>query len=690
MLSSRFDRESAMELRRIVESDDVVIRDFSYVVTYLVHKGRGPAGVLAEALFTVLRDARTDVRRLWNAVRALGDLGYRQHRDVVTALRSIAEFPGADDDVRVEAAVLLAKQRPEHLEWASTLLVEAVGGLTSGQLVDHVGVLEAAGADVRGRLRALLSGRTAKVSDRLSAAEAVSDVTELRSQAHDDRLGYALRTSAFKRLVAIDSAALPEATTFLLSVVDDQDASLDDRGRAAWNLAALDRRRTAWCVNTLWRHVDDPDHPVSQRAHAAAWLNFLLRPKTSRYVRTVMDIIRHPDTPARAGRPLIADVPRRFRTELERDLLRDRTVSVKRRLPSADVWDDLPLRAEVAEAMRDEVTAPEISPGEQVQAAVALADLSATLTDEAVSLLDRLVDRAPFAARKALATISPAHWWRVHDEALGVVKDTELPFRTRFTAARLLDEISAEPCAEVLAVWRAAPSWMYQVDGHSVAGDVDALRRTRDDPHAVPAARRRAAKRLYQYTADDRAAAVRVLAELATDRRVRPPLRWRAAWDLGECGTDGRERAAVLLRAMAEDEELQLGVRAEAAWTLANVKRTTRQEAVTILFGLLPDAEPLRRVHVLRLIGEIDSMRVVPELQAMGMREPSPVVRMWCARALVELRRDQREKAAVIARAVAFDHAVPKHVRRRAAGDLARWSELMRVDARDLIRTLTL
>jgi cellulose synthase operon protein C len=34
------------------------------------------------------------------------------------------------------------------------------------------------------------------------------------------------------------------------------------------------------------------------------------------------------------------------------------------------------------------------------------------------------------------------------------------------------------------------------------------------------------------------------------------------------------------------------------------------------------------------------------------------------------------------------DEAVPRHVRSRAARDLARWSELCRKEARDLLRAL--
>jgi hypothetical protein len=51
-------------------------------------------------------------------------------------------------------------------------------------------------------------------------------------------------------------------------------------------------------------------------------------------------------------------------------------------------------------------------------------------------------------------------------------------------------------------------------------------------------------------------------------------------------------------------------------------------------------------------------------------------------------RRDQRETASVVARELMCDDTVPRHVRARAARDLARWSELCREEARELLRTL--
>ncbi|MGH8602960.1 MAG: hypothetical protein ACREXR_09370 [Gammaproteobacteria bacterium] len=52
------------------------------------------------------------------------------------------------------------------------------------------------------------------------------------------------------------------------------------------------------------------------------------------------------------------------------------------------------------------------------------------------------------------------------------------------------------------------------------------------------------------------------------------------------------------------------------------------------------------------------------------------------------MRRDQRETASVVARELMHDETIPRHIRSHAARDLARWSELCREEARDLLRAL--
>jgi hypothetical protein len=89
------------------------------------------------------------------------------------------------------------------------------------------------------------------------------------------------------------------------------------------------------------------------------------------------------------------------------------------------------------------------------------------------------------------------------------------------------------------------------------------------------------------------------------------------------------------------------------------------------------------------MVRQRGSTVLVRQLRAMVYDHTlGPVVRLRCAEVLAQLRRDQRETASVVARELMRDEAVPHHVRFRAARDLARWSELCREEARDLLRAL--
>ena len=70
-------------------------------------------------------------------------------------------------------------------------------------------------------------------------------------------------------------------------------------------------------------------------------------------------------------------------------------------------------------------------------------------------------------------------------------------------------------------------------------------------------------------------------------------------------------------------------------------------------------------------------------------RTLGPVVRLTASEAMFGLRRDYREAAAIVAREVAHDEQVPRHVRVHAARNLAKWSDLCRPEARALLVRLT-
>ena len=221
------------------------------------------------------------------------------------------------------------------------------------------------------------------------------------------------------------------------------------------------------------------------------------------------------------------------------------------------------------------------------------------------------------------------------------------------------------------------------------AGAVDELRALRDDPAGLPAQRRRAAHKLTDRAPEDRAAAARVYRDIATDAGVAPTLRWRAADDLAELGVQGRAEGVPLLRAMTTDEALSASVRAAAAAALLNHSATSAQEALSVQHGLLKRLKPFLRIDVLYSIGWESPREAVDELMRIACdRKLLPLVRLRSAFRAVSLRRDEMGKGAVVAREVAFDRAVAWNIRLAAAVQLGEWSEVMREDARALVKEL--
>ncbi|MDX8032572.1 NACHT domain-containing protein [Lentzea sp. BCCO 10_0856] len=681
VLGSRFDRESAVELRRIIGGEPM-ISEFFYMASYHSANGPGPRQELADALLEILGDERTSARKAWRAVLALEELGHGGDEAVLAALERLVDFPGLAADDRAEAACLLASRRPAHLDHAANLLVAAAWSFPLELLWSRVGDPRLSDVDLKGRFQAQLIGGRATSGELIAAATVLGDSAMLRRLAQDDLLPLSSRRFAFQNLVSVEPAALGEAAAFLRSVIDDDDVPIDERSRAVWSLTQLDRTTTASAIPVQWRFAEDPSVPMKDRARALRWLWVLLRPTTPRFEQAAVEMLRDPDVSRKVWEWLITTVPRPVRTDLERSMLHNRAIPIEDRVPSADQWDDLPLRNEAVAEIRDVIAAVETPLGELTDAAVALVEVSEAFQPEAVAVLEQL--KGP-KALSALAGLSETHWWRVHDQALAEAMDEGLPFRVRHAAARLLNDIGAELDAAVTEVLCAAPSWLRRIDDRLVAKDLDTIRKIRDGVDELPVARLRAAWKLGPYSADDRIAGVQLIEDIAVDERERPALRVRAATYLDDFGVVGRRRAACAARAMIAASEFPVLARAEAAMILHQVERSARREALTVLTGLVEQADPLRRVQVLGRIGEFDSMRASMHLQAMGRSELDPVVRMRCARALVEMRRDQREVASVIARAVAWDETVPRHVRRNAARDLARWSELMREDARALL-----
>jgi hypothetical protein len=163
-------------------------------------------------------------------------------------------------------------------------------------------------------------------------------------------------------------------------------------------------------------------------------------------------------------------------------------------------------------------------------------------------------------------------------------------------------------------------------------------------------------------------------------------LRWRAAKDLAEYGVRGCAEAARLLQLITCDDTLPVTARAEAAFQLGRIVPTRRAEMLDVLRGFLSAPNPLHRRNVLEAITTWSTWEGIEELYRMIADERlGPVVRLHCAMEIVATRRDQRDRCAVVAREIAFDAAVPRHVRRRAARYLAEWSDVCRQEARALL-----
>ncbi|MFE9748638.1 hypothetical protein ACFYOT_27330 [Saccharothrix saharensis] len=201
--------------------------------------------------------------------------------------------------------------------------------------------------------------------------------------------------------------------------------------------------------------------------------------------------------------------------------------------------------------------------------------------------------------------------------------------------------------------------------------------------------RRDAAVKLVDYRPEDRAKGAELLREIAADTAQHPALRCAAASDLVRFGKPGRERAAGVAHAMAVDAGLPTTSRVRAAEVLAEAARSRRPEALAILRELCTAGKPLHRLHALRAMAALAPLEATHPLRAMTRdRDLPPVVRLRSAEALVVNHREHREPAVIAAREVAFDERLSKHVRVRAARNLARWSEVFRDDARRLLHAL--
>lgn len=677
-LGRGFHRPAAEVLSGLIEAGTPV--NLALAVMAFAESGRGVRAVVTQALHSAISSSRTGSMRTWLSVQALDRLGDQAPDEV---LHDVVADESARLWWRIECALVLANVDKSFLQTVMALLMHGAGEMPFGTWRRFAAAAARAGADVRGPLLAMLSDPNAGCRARAAAASLLGTegTAELRGQAGDLHLDLKARSEAYHLLVAVDQTELSEAVAFHLAVIDDPDEPIPVRCDMAASLARLDRTHTPDVQSALWRWAESPLLSPRERASAAIRLAVFDEPRSPRLVQLVIGLCRDCLHTDELLVRLVSRLPRRQRVDVERALLADHSIDLMTRVPEGDLWGDIPLRREAEVVVREVLSDPMSSRKEREQAAVKLVGLSERYVPEAVNFL--MEDGSPAALAEA---VKFGAWQRVLERVL----DESGPWRDRMaTALRISGMSSTAAVRDMLVEWLSRLSWRDRVDVLAYLGHHDELRALRDDSVGLPVQRWRAASKLVEFTSADRVAAAEVYREVVADPTANPQLRVQVARDLGELGSCGRAEAASLMRAMATDENLPAPARSRAVNWLRDNVRTSLADVLEIQRRFAATSESLRRVNLLRSISWAPSSDAVEEmLQMAADRRLTPRVRLWCARSVLAQRRDLRDRCAVVAREIAFDVEAPWHIRLRAARCLARWSEVMRADARALVLEL--
>ncbi len=705
-LGRTFHRGAAGALCELLRSPTNVDVNLTAAVQSFTATGTGIRAEVGEALRDLILNPHSSSEEKWDATEALAMLGDRTRHETATVLQCIARDESADFRVRTDAALALARMNPGFLAEARETVFQMRS--ESWRPGWRAAVLDLAelGAEVVPQLQAVAGDRDVDITARSAAAALLAALApdsadkvraELQRWVDDDHLAFDTRSDIWQVLVELDHALREPAARYHQQVIEDEQENIAHRAAAAYLLAQLNRGGKRLAIDFLRRNAEDPRMPSNARRASAAWLDNLL---SWRYELNplLIAVVQDPWTEPYDRLRLAERLPRKVRTEIERALLADRSAAIEDRLPQRDVWGDLPLAAEAETEVRDVLAAVESLPSERVSAAAALARLSRRHLPEGIRLLNRFAqqEHAAYQARKELAAFGPSVRREVQDWAENQLRNETLPLRDRLRAARLAMDITTDLPDSVVHLMRQVAqdersSDRDRVDAVFALGHIDGLdrlRALRDDLRQTPVVRWRAAEKLLDRTVEDRASGLQLLHGIAADVAVRPALRRFVAGTLATLGVPGRERAVTVLRGLMHDTTVATAVRAEAAQALADLLPSGHREVLSALHGMRAEA-PLCRRKILLATATIDPVTAEAALSAMARDEGlGGVVRVRCAEALVALRRDWRERAAGVARAVARDETAPSHVRRHAARDLARWSELCRDEARAMIRDL--
>lgn len=625
------------------------------------------AGVLSEVALAVESTSEVVV----NTAVAM-QLIHREHGpDLLSVLRSILFDEAVHPEDRIRSAVLVASMRPELADAAAETVLRDQRDRRYWW-DDELCVLAMLGADPVPQLCEIATGTDVRVKHRLRAIGTLvnwgrCDATDvLRRLAYDEYLGHEVRVDALEALAKHDNDELAPVIEQHQCVRRDGSEEISTRCRSAYRLQDLDMIAMSDVLEQLRGVATNPGLTLFERVAAIPHLHRMTYHATVATDFLAGALARDPACGAADRKIALSCQERSSRLAGQRMMLADRSIALEHRIPPLDRWSYQPLRRETEVAVRDVLTAPESTHRERVAAAAALARLSSRFVSEAAALLGEL----SVHGQEELAKLGPRWSTQVRAAAQATAADETKPWRERWRAARLV-WAGVEPRSDEQRMEMA-----------EARGEIGVLRAMLDSPH--PAARWRAAKRLREYDFADRVASVRVLEAIGSDPTTRPALRWRVGEELARFGAKGRELGVAVLRNLMADDDLPVMARVEAASVVGRIRPDLRAEVVRFLRAAKPN-KPLQRIRLHQAIGAFESDEGARALRAMTT-DGDPVVRIRAAEAMLALRRDYREPAAVTARSVMHDTQAPQHVRRRAAGDLARWSDLCLEEARAVLR----
>lgn len=591
--------------------------------------------------------------------------------ELLAALREILFAEATDPDLRVRTAVMVASTQPELAGAAADVVIRDQRERRFGwdsELCDLVLL----GADPVPGLHAVAADADVRVAHRLRAASVLvrlgrREVAKvLRQHADDEYLEHNVRVHALSALAEHSEDDLPGVLGYHQRVRDDGTAAISDRCESAHRARELDRTATSAAVELLQSVASNQELSPDERASAIPHLHVMTHHRTVVLDFLARAIAHDPASSAAVWKSTLDSQAGKPRSAGQRAMLADRSIALEHRLPALDDRGFLPLRRETEAAVRDVLSAPESTHRERVAAAAALAQLSSRFVGEAAELLGGLGWRG----QEELAKLGPRWSSQVFAAARATAADETRPWRERWQAARLVWTGVEPRSAEQRMEWAEA------------RGEIGVLRAMLG--HARPAMRWRAAKRLREYDFADRVAGARVLEEIGRDPGATPALRWRAGEELTRFGAKGRESGVAVLRDIMGDAGLPVMARIEAASVVGKIRPDLRAQVVRFLRGVRAD-KPLQRIKLYQAIGMFEPEEGARALWAMAESRAEPVVKIRAAEAMLGLRRDYRERAAITARNVLRDVKAPQHVRRRAAGDLARWSDLCLEEARAVL-----